>query len=120
MNTDFKNAQIFGDINSSKTVFVSWGSNKGPIIEAQNLLRDQGTETAYIHFTYVYPINKDLVLSLFKRERHYVLIENNSHAQFGKLLMMETGIEIKDKLLKYDGRPFRPEEITDYVKLLSV
>ena len=60
-------------------------------------------------------MKKEQIVPLFPNGKKYVLIENNSHAQFAKLLLMETGIEIKEKLLKYDGRPFWPEEIMEHV-----
>src|SRR3989338_2161366 len=111
---DFEAPKIFGDMNSAEIVFVSWGSTKGPILEAQKMLASQRKNTAYIHFTHLYPMDKGVVVPLFPSGKRYVLVENNSHGQFGKLLLMETGIEIKEKLLKYDGRPFWPEEIVEY------
>ncbi len=113
---EFEVPKVFGNLETAQTVFVSWGSNKGPILEAQKMLKQSGKETAYIHFTHVFPLKKESVVALFKDlNKKYILIENNSHAQFGKLLLMETGIEIKEKLLKYNGRPFWPEEIVQKV-----
>lgn len=112
---DFVMPKVFGDINEAETVFVSWGSNKGAILEAQRILEQKGKKTAYIHFTYLYPLDKQKIKELFQKERRYVLIENNSHGQFGKLLAMETGINLEERLLKYDGRPIWVEEIVDYI-----
>lgn len=111
----FKKPKVFGDLESAKTVFVSWGSNKGSVIEAQKMLETKGVKTAFIHFTHVYPLNKEEIVPLFKNNKRYVLVENNSWGQFGRLLLQETGIEIKEKILKYDGQPIWPEEITKYV-----
>ena len=36
------------------------------------------------------------------------------------LIREQTGIEIKNKLLKYDGRPFYPEEIIEKIKEISI
>jgi len=33
-------------------------------------------------------------------------LRQNKTGQLGKLIRQETGIEIKDKILKYDSRPF--------------
>jgi 2-oxoglutarate ferredoxin oxidoreductase subunit alpha len=115
LRTHFVAPKVFGELEKSKTVFVAWGSMKGPILEAQKILKERGTETAFLSFTHLYPMNRDMILPLFNEARRYILVENNSQAQFGKLLLMETGIEIKEKLLKYDGRPFWPEEIAQYV-----
>lgn len=117
LKQDFMRPQVFGEIESSETVFVSWGSNKGPIREAQKILSRQNRATTYLHFTHLYPLEKSLIESYFPKGKRYILIENNSHAQFGRLLRMETGIDIEDKMLKYDGRPFWPEEIAEKVNL---
>src|SRR3989344_86793 len=114
----FKPPKVFGNIETSQTIFVSWGTTKGPILEAQAILRGMGIETAFIHFTHIYPLKEEVIAPLFKdSQKRYVLLENNSHGQFGKLLRMETGLELQEKLLKYDGRPFWPEEIVESIKI---
>jgi pyruvate/2-oxoacid:ferredoxin oxidoreductase alpha subunit len=40
-------------------------------------------------------------------------VECNFTGQLGRLIRAETGIEIKDKFLKYDGEPIYPKEIVD-------
>jgi len=114
----FKPPKVFGNIETAQTIFVSWGTTKGPILEAQAILRGMGIETAFIHFTHIYPLKEEVIAPLFKdSQKRYVLLENNSHGQFGKLLRMETGLELQEKLLKYDGRPFWPEEIVESIKI---
>lgn len=110
--SNFKPPTVFGDLSKAETVFVSWGSNKGAILEAMKLIK---TPTAYIHFTHVYPLDEEKVRTQLPDGRNYILVENNSHAQFGRLLRQQTGITFQNKLLKYDGRPFFPEEIVSYV-----
>ena len=115
LKNDFTLPKIYGDIEKSETVFVSWGSTKGIVLQAQKLLKDKGVESAYIHFTHIFPLDKEKVVSMFNQNKKYVLVENNSWGQFGKLLRMETGIEIKEKILRYDGRPITPEEIIKHL-----
>lgn len=106
---------VYGD-KDADIVFVSWGGTKGIVHEAQKMLVcDHNQKTAFIHFTHVFPLNEKAVTKYFKEDKRYILIENNSHAQFGQLLRMYTGIDIKEKFLKYDGRPFWPEEIVEYI-----
>jgi len=111
----FQTPKIYGDIKAAEIVFVAWGSSKGVVLEAQKILGSQGKKTALIHFTYVYPLDKEKIKKIFIGNKRYVLVENNSDAQFGKLLQQQTGIEINEKILKYDGRPFWPEEIVNYL-----
>ncbi|MEK7496873.1 MAG: transketolase C-terminal domain-containing protein [Patescibacteria group bacterium] len=103
--------KVYGDLEKSEIVFVSWGSTKGIVLQAQKLLTNKKIDSAFIHFNYIYPLDKDKIVDLFKQDKKYILIENNSWGQFGKLLTMETGFEFKEKFLKYDGRPITAEEI---------
>ena len=40
-----------------------------------------------------------------------IIFENNATSQFGKLIKIYTGIEIENKVLKYNGLPFSVEEV---------
>lgn len=113
----FKMPAIYGDIDS-ETIFISWGSMKGPILEAMSeLKKETQREFGFIHFTHVYPLEETAIQELFARikDKRQILVENNSQAQFGQLLRQLTGVNIREKLLKYDGRPFFAHEIKDYI-----
>lgn len=112
---DFAVPSVYGSVNESETVFVSWGGNKGTILEAQTVLKEKGVNTAYIHFTHVHPLDREKIIPFFPEGKRYILVENNSTGQFGQLLQMHTGITITEKLLKYDGRPFWVEDIVSYI-----
>ena len=45
--------------------------------------------------------------------KNLILVENNQTGQLGRLLREATGISIKEKnrILKYDGRPFWRDEL---------
>jgi len=116
---DFSMPKIYGDLEKSEIVFISWGSTKGIVIEAQKQLKIKNTNSAFIHFNHIYPLDKEKVKSLFEESKKYILVENNSWGQFGKLLMLETGFEIKEKILRYDGRAITAEEIVKYVQTLK-
>lgn len=117
LKNHFEMPNVYGDPSQSETIFVSWGSNKGAILEAQKMLGAHQISTAYIHFTHVYPMDEKKIQEFFAKmkNKRLILIENNSHAQFGQLLRMQTGVTIEEKFLKYDGRSFWPEEIFNYI-----
>jgi len=115
LTKDFQGPKVYGDIEKADAVLVSWGANKGAILKALAMLKDQSKEVGYLHFTHLYPLNKERVKSFFQGQKRYILIENNSEGQFGKLLQMETGIALNERLLRYDGRQITPEQITEYV-----
>ena len=52
------------------------------------------------------------------KAKNILLIENNKTGQLGELVRQETGVEIKNKFLKYDGRPFFREEIVGKINEL--
>ncbi len=116
---NFQPPTVFGDLNKSDTIFIGWGSTKWAILEGQKQLKEQGKQTAFIHFTHVYPLSKKLVQPFFPKDKRYVLVENNSQGQFGKLLRAETGICIDEQVLRYDGRMVMPEEIVMRVNVLK-
>lgn len=119
----FKEPTFYADTNA-ETIFISWGSMKGPILESITLLKEETNESfGFVHFTHIYPLDETVIQNFFAgiKDKRLILVENNSQAQFGQLLRQQTGIEIKEKLLKYDGRPFFSHEIKDYVlKTLNV
>ena len=97
---------------SAKTTLISWGSNKGVILEALKQLKD----TNFIHFPLVWPFPKDQFLTLLKNVKNPITVECNANGQLNQLIRQQTGQEIKSQLLKYDGRPFFPGEIVTYVQ----
>lgn len=111
-NNDFQLPKYYGSFEA-EIIFVSWGSNKGVILEAQKRLLAKKINTGFWHFNHIYPLDKKRVKNLFKKDKKYILLENNSWGQFGKLLAMETGVEIENKILKYDGRPLTVEYILE-------
>ena len=40
-----------------------------------------------------------------------ILVENNLTGQLGRLIREKTGISIKNRILKYDGRMFTSDEL---------
>ncbi|MEW6610726.1 MAG: 2-oxoacid:acceptor oxidoreductase subunit alpha [Patescibacteria group bacterium] len=95
---------------------VTWGSMKGPVREAMERLMEEKKKVNMIHFSGMWPFPKQEAEKLLSAQNNLVLIENNATAQFGSLLKEQIGIEIRDKLLKYDGRPWFPEEIIQETK----
>ncbi|KXK11247.1 MAG: 2-oxoglutarate oxidoreductase subunit KorA, partial [Microgenomates bacterium OLB23] len=119
LKTHFKVPQTYGNLEEADDIFVTWGSNKGVILDAMEYLEGEKKKVAMIHFTHVFPLDADVIAPLFKHKGRYILVENNSRGQFGRLLRQETGIHIEEKLLKYDGRQFFVEEIINYITARS-
>jgi 2-oxoglutarate ferredoxin oxidoreductase subunit alpha len=109
--------KVYGNPDADVT-FVSWGTNKGAIIEAIEMLAQSGTKANLIHFSWVYPFPDSKSKELFSKAKRLVDVELNGTAQLAGIIRESTGVEIKDKILKFDGRQFYPEEIIERLKAL--
>ncbi len=100
-------------------LIVGWGSTKGPVLDAlrslQNSEKTKHLKIGYLHYTYLWPLKTEFLEMLSKKSRRTLLIEGNRLGQLGMLIRMQCGLDIKRKLLKYDGRPFFVNEIEDFL-----
>jgi len=113
--------KVYGP-SKAKIGIVSWGSNWGTILDVLKANQFKITNKQlgnvlinYVHFNYLYPLPVEKIKSLLKQYNYLILVEQNYTGQFGKLLAEETGIQIENKLLKYDGRPFFRQEILEFL-----
>ncbi len=106
--------QIFGDVDAELT-FVSWGSTRGAILDAMELLKAKGRKAKLVHLSWLYPFPDDAVLQALSIATRVIDIEQNATGQLASLIREHTGLLIKEKILKYDGRPLYPEEIVEAV-----
>lgn len=100
-----------GDLDSAEAVLISWGGTKGAVQAAQQELAHKGVSVAHIHFSYVHPLNPDMLSPLLTRSLPYILVENNMSAQFGQLLKLATGFVPTHTITRFDGRPFCDTEL---------
>ncbi len=100
---------VYGD-QSAGTVIVTWGSTLGAVLAAMK------KNARIIYFPWLYPFPADATTELLKDVTRVIDIEQNATGQLASLIRAETGIEITEKLLKYDGRPWLPEEIIERIK----
>jgi len=110
---DMPNPEVFGPPDADITI-VSWGSNKGSILEALKNF----SNVNYVHVTWMNPFPVKFLTDVLPKAKHIVDIECNYTGQLANIIREKTGIEIKDRYLKFDGRMIYPEEIIE--KLNSV
>jgi 2-oxoglutarate/2-oxoacid ferredoxin oxidoreductase subunit alpha len=94
-----------------KVTFVAWGSTVAAVRDAMRLLTARGLPTNLLHVRTIYPLHAAAVRGALAGPQPKVLVEGNYSGQLGRLIRAETGIEIPEKLLKFDGEPFYPMEI---------
>ncbi len=98
----------FGD---SDTLLVGWGSTQGAIHEAVDILRANGDDVGSLMFEDLWPFPIQLASEALQKAQAFFMVEQNSGAQLGQLIRMQTGLHPAGAILKYDGRPFFPIEI---------
>ncbi|WP_424354859.1 2-oxoacid:acceptor oxidoreductase subunit alpha [Methanobacterium sp. MBAC-LM] len=92
---------------------IGWGSTYGAINETLDNLKND--KTAFLYFKQVYPLHRG-TKSYLEKAKKTIIFENNAQGQFANLIKMETGFEIDEKSLKYNGMPFSVEEVTETLK----
>ncbi|MFZ2147723.1 MAG: 2-oxoacid:acceptor oxidoreductase subunit alpha [Sedimentisphaerales bacterium] len=93
-----------------ENLVVCWGSTYHVVKEAvENLSKDN---VAVLHFKQVYPLPNEMI-SYLQKARNILIVENNATSQFSKLIKLHTGIDINNKILKYNGLSFYVEELTN-------
>lgn len=95
----------------AEITFVGWGSAYGPLREAVDRLNAGGVKANMVHIVDVWPFPTEAVRGILSKARRLIAVENNYSGQMADLIRMMTGIEIKERILKYDGRPLSPEFI---------
>jgi 2-oxoglutarate/2-oxoacid ferredoxin oxidoreductase subunit alpha len=90
---------------------IGWGSSHDVIQDVMRSEELRERRIAYLHYTYLWPLCTRELQRLAKRSKRTVLVEQNYQGQLGMLIRMECGLDIADKILKYDGRPFFYDEL---------
>ncbi|MFA5932803.1 MAG: 2-oxoacid:acceptor oxidoreductase subunit alpha [Microgenomates group bacterium] len=104
--------QMFGPKEADLTI-ISWGSNKGAILQAIKSFENVN----FLHITHMSPFPLD-AKEILDNAKILLDIECNFSGQLAEVIREKTGIEISNKLLKYDGRPIYPEEVIEKIKEL--
>lgn len=104
---------IYGPKDADLTI-VSWGSNKGVILDALK----KYDNVNYLHITWMNPFPAAFVKNILSESEHVMIMECNYNGQLDHVIREKTGIDIKEKWFKYDGRPFFVEEVVEKINSL--
>jgi len=99
-----KAVNVYGKKNAKKAIIV-WGSTKGP---AKEIAEKKGIKM--IQPVVLEPFPEKEMKKALQGVKKVAVIETNGLSQLGKILNCYQ-IKVDKKILKYDGRPFLPEEI---------
>ena len=96
--------KIYGNKYAKKAIIV-WGSTKGPAKEAAEKLGIKMIQPIILE-----PFPKKQMKEALRGVNKLILLETNALGQMEKVLNCY-GIRVDRKILKYNARPFLPEEI---------
>ena len=106
--------ELWGPRDADVTL-IGWGSTKGVIEEACEILTDQGITANQLQIRWLVPLHGEAILDILKNARHTIIVENNYSGQFARYLRSETSFVPDGYIRKYDGEPFMPHHIVQAV-----
>ena len=114
MAEEMSGPQRYGP-DDAEVTFVCWGSTYGPLREAVDRLNaEQPGQANMLHFVHLWPFPAEAAMAAFEQARRLVTIEVNATGQLATLIRSQTGRQMDDMILKYDGRAFTPEYIMGF------
>jgi len=72
-------------LGDAETVLIGWGSSRGAVLEAVDLLKEDGKRAGMIHFTELWPLPE----YSFPKGKSYWTLESNQSGQLARLLRSE-------------------------------
>lgn len=107
--------ELWGEPGAEVTL-VGWGSTKGVIEEAVEILNDQGIRASQLQIRWLVPLHGERIVEILRQSQRSIIVENNFSGQFARYLRSETGFVPDGHIRKYDGEPFMPHHIVEAVK----
>jgi 2-oxoglutarate ferredoxin oxidoreductase subunit alpha len=99
----------------AETVIVSWGSTKGPILDALDRLHAERASVGFLQLRLLNPFPSDAVMTYLATAKRRIDIEMNFSGQLGGLIRERTGVDCTHQVVKYNGRPMSSTEVYDAV-----
>ena len=95
---------------------VSWGSTQGPILDAIEMLKNDGINIGFIEVKLLHPFPKDLLKKLFSHSKTIIDVEANYSGQLGSLIKQNLEKDPDYYILKFTGRPMTCTELYNTLK----
>ena len=101
---------------AAEVTLIGWGSTKGVIREAVEILNEAGISANQLQIRWLIPLHGESILNILKTSKFTIIVENNYSGQFARYLRSETSYVPNGHIRKYDGEPFMPHHIVEAVK----
>jgi 2-oxoglutarate ferredoxin oxidoreductase subunit alpha len=119
MRPDLPKANVLGD-TTAEIAIIGYGSNRGPIVEAQDRLASDGIPTRFLQMRTLWPFPEEEVRAFIKGASDVFVVENNFTGQLERLIRYVVGpLPHMRSVLKYNGKPFRPIEIMEQIRAVG-
>ena len=92
---------------------VSWGSTQGPILDAIDMLKNEGINIGFVEIKLLHPFPKELVEKSFSDSKTIIDVEANYTGQLGSIIKQNLEKDPDYYILKYTGRPMTCTELYD-------
>ena len=106
---------LLGEKNADVT-FVTWGSQKGPILDVIDDLKEEGIKANLLYIKMFEPFPEDFVKQVLGKAKLIINVESNMLGQAARIVKLNTGIDIQNNILKYNGRHMTEDEILKAAK----
>lgn len=108
--------KVWGD-KESQVGIIGFGSTFGPIQEAITQLKETGDEAKYLQMRTLWPFPRKKVEEFLVSCKEIYVVENNFSGQLSQLIRSQVQVPFEaQKILKYSGQAFRPQEISAQIK----
>jgi 2-oxoglutarate/2-oxoacid ferredoxin oxidoreductase subunit alpha len=114
---DSEKVKVYGDTRAAIRI-VTWGSNKGAILEAMEKLSLENVEIGLLQVRLLNPFPSKLISDFWSGAKVKVDFEMNYDGQLNSIIKENTGLEADKLILKYNGRPVSSDEAYDSIKLI--
>ena len=96
---------------------IGYGSNRGPIKEAQDRLTSGGIPTDFLQLKTLWPFPDAEVAEFIGNYDHVFVVEHSFTGQLARLIRAAVGpLPHVHPMLKYNAKPYRPIEIIEAVE----
>jgi 2-oxoglutarate ferredoxin oxidoreductase subunit alpha len=118
LNKELENCEttkLYGP-EEADAIIIGWGSTKGPIREAMKILSNENIRVNYLQIVYLHPFPAEKVQNILQSAKKMIVVENNKTSQLSSLIREHLLTMVDNTILKYDGRPFNPETLSQNIK----
>jgi 2-oxoglutarate/2-oxoacid ferredoxin oxidoreductase subunit alpha len=112
--SDEEKAIMYDD--GSDATIVTWGSCKGAVLDAIDMLREDGIRLNCLYIKLLHPFPSQLVASMLRSTRMLIDVEMNHTAQLSALLRNSIQKDADYHIVKYNGRPISSSEVYSTLK----